>query len=40
MEKANMWRPNKMLFHTERVNQEIKEEMKNTWKHMKMRTPL
>ena len=35
---ANTWRLNDMLLYNEWVNEEIKEEIKKTWRQMKMKT--
>ena len=35
---TNTWRLNDMLLNNEWVNQEIKEEIKNTWRQMKVKT--
>ena len=35
---TNTWRLNNMVLNNEWVNQEIKEEIKSTWKQMEMKT--
>ena len=38
LKTTNTWMLNNMLLNNEWVNQEIKEEIKITWKQMKMKT--
>ena len=37
-ENTNTWRQNNMLLNNQWITEEIKEEIKNTWRQIKMET--